>query len=443
MPQIAKLLHEIFNHDFSQSDDPAKLRRRFFNKHLTLTDLKKISSAVCDSQVSIGGRTIPAAITIPGNHRGKPFIILAQLHGNEPAGLAGIALAMALSKAGKLERDVIGVIGNPLAAEQYFDAWTAAPTARQEVRDPYRCGLDKDGNLLPDMNRIPVDFMEREPSTPHIKRAQELYTLGQNACGIADIHSARGDLVCITDYKYEKHLKYSPIRKVLVGLADAISAHASSGAKVQTLKTTLAPLPNIESQMGIEAGRHESPDAPEIAAAFTLALLYHLKLTSVPPLEEKENGAFEQYHVSPRITYGDLSHSGSLKNNDQVFMALPCNTPEKLPQKCARVIVKKKNGDMAVQTALEYIVSPGGELAYAVHQYEEMEAFKKGQVLAVAVPSGVEFKAPADFSPIFISKSGSLYSKDPAVGAWPVVADKIASTKFCYPCDVSSWKIDF
>ena len=67
----------------------------------------------------------PAAIRIPAacalEARSAPFAILAQIHGNEPAGLAGILLAMALAEAGKLERDVIGVIGNPLAAEQYFE----------------------------------------------------------------------------------------------------------------------------------------------------------------------------------------------------------------------------------------------------------------------------------------------------------------------------------
>jgi hypothetical protein len=443
MADIRPVLREIFNQDFSSFEDPDKFRRAFFAKNLTITDLKKIANLVLGSQASAGGQVIPDAIAIPGNRKQAPFIILAQLHGNEPAGLAGIALAMALSQAGKLERDVIGVIGNPVAAQQYFEAWSAAPTARQETRDAYRSGLDEQGNLLPDMNRIPVDFKTQDASNPHIKRAQELYVLAEQASGILDIHSARGDMVCVTDYKHEKHLKHSPIRRVLTHLAEAIAAHASGVRSVRTFKTTIADLNNIQCQVGIEAGRHESPTAPQIAASFTLSLFYTLGLTKVTPLVEKETGQFERYEVKPRITYADLVHSGKLTKDDQVYMVLPCSTIEEIPKQAARVVVENKDKSLALQTALEHIIKPAGKLRYALHQYDEMEAIKKNQVVAVALPSGVEFKAPQDFSGIFLSKSSTLYTKDPAVGPWPVPADKLASVKFCYPCDVSKWRIDF
>lgn len=443
MPDIRPLLREIFNQDFSSIEEPDQFRRAFFAKTLTLTDLKKISSAVTASQASVGGQVIPATIPIPGNRKHAPFIILAQLHGNEPAGLAGILLAMALSQAGKLERDVVGVIGNPLAATQYFDAWSGASTARQETRDAYRCGLDAGGNLLPDMNRIPTDFLKQDPGKPNIKRAQELYALGRHASGILDIHSARGDMVCITDYKRERDLKYSPIRRVLTGLAEAIAAHTFAGVPVQTLKTMLSPLPNIESQIGIEAGRHESPKAPEIAASFTLALLFRLGITKVPPQNEKETGMFERYAVSPRITYADLTASGKPQKNDHVYMAMTCAAIENISKRADRVVVRKEDGSLALQTALEHIIKPAGKLAYALHQYDEMEVIKKGQVVALAIPSGVEFKAPSDFSGIFFSKSAALYDKDPNVGPWPVAAERLDKIKFCYPCQVSRWKIDF
>lgn len=443
MPDIRPVLREIFNQDFASFEDPDKFRRAFFAKTLTITDLKKIATLILGSQAAVGGKVIPDAIAIPGNRKQAPFIILAQLHGNEPAGLAGIALAMALSQAGKLERDVIGVIGNPLAAQQYFDAWSAAPTARQETRDAYRSGLDDKGNLLPDMNRIPTDFQEQDARNPHIKRAQELYTLAEQASGILDIHSARGDMVCVTDYKHEKHLKHSPIRRVLVGLAEAIAAHASGARTVRTFKTTIADLDNIQCQVGIEAGRHESPLAPQVAASFTLSLFYTLGLTKVTPLVEKETGQFERYEVKPRITYADLAHKGSLAKDDQLYMALPCTAIEQIPKHSARVIVEHKNGTLALQTALEHIIKPAGKLRYALHQYDEMEAIKKNQVVAVALPSGVEFKAPENFSGIFLSKSAVLYDKDPSVGPWPVAADKLASVKFCYPCEVSKWKLAF
>jgi len=443
MADIRLLLREIFNQDFSSFEDPEKFRKAFFAKTLTLTDLKKIANGVLASQVSLGGKTIAGAVAIPGNRKQAPFMILAQLHGNEPAGLAGIALALALSQAGKLERDVIGVIGNPLAAAQYFEAWSQAPTARQETRDQYRCGLDENGNLLPDMNRIPTDFQKQDPTNPHIKRAQELFFLAEQCSSILDIHSARSDMICVTDFKNEKHLKHSPIRKVTLGMSEAIAAHASNTAvKVQTFKTLTAHLSNINCQIGIEAGRHESFGAPQIAASFTLSLLNTLGITKVPPLFDKENGVFERYDVKPRITYGDLAHD-ALAKDDMVYMALPCKAIEEIPKNSDRVIVKKKDGALVLQTALEHIIKPNGGLMYALHQYGEMEAIRKGQVLAVALPSGAEFKAPHDFSTLFISKSASLYPKDPAVGPWPVPADKIASVKFCYPCDVSKWKVMF
>lgn len=400
---IRHLLLEIFNHDFSGSPDAEEFRRRFFAKTLSWNDLKTISAMVQGSQILLDGQVIPAAVAIPGKEAQSPFMIVAQLHGNEPAGLAGIVFAMALSQAGFLERDVIAMIGNPLAAGQYFEAWAANPNARQETRDAYRCGLDKNGNLYPDMNRIPVDFPTQDTSKHNIKRAQELYAVGLKSWGVLDIHSARGDMFCITDFRDVKHLKHSPIRRVLTNLAEAISAQASTTVTVKTLKTILATLPNIENQTGIEAGSHEDPKAPESAASFTLSLLYTLGLTKVPPLFDQENGVFERYNVRPRLTYADLVQEGTLQPNDRVYMS--------------------KDGKD--------------------YQYEEMEAVKKGQVLAIARPSGTLFKAPYDFSGIFPSKAAALYDKDPSVGPWPVAVDKLASTKFCYPCDVSEWKVSF
>lgn len=406
---IRHLLLDIFNHDFTQTAEPDEFYRAFFARPLALGDLKKISACVAKSRVSLDGHTIPAAMVIPGATSGKlPFAIVAQLHGNEPAGCAGLAMAMALSQAGVLTRDVIGVIGNPLAAAQYFEAWSANPGARQETRDCYRSGLDKDGRLLPDMNRIPVDFMEQDPSIPHIKRAQELYAVGRNICGIADLHSARGDMVCITDYRDKRHLKDCPIRAVLTGLADAIAAHASAKVAVRTLKGTLLPLPNLESQTGIEAGSHEDPKAPEVAASFMSSLLSTLGISKMPPFYGKEDGMFVRYAVRPRITYADLVQEGTLSPDDRVYMAREDN-----------------NGN------------------YVPHQYEEMEPIGKGQVVAVARPSGTLFKAPYDFSGIFVSKSAELYDKDPSVGPWPVDASRLSAVKFCYPCEVSKWPVDF
>ncbi len=437
------LLTEIFNHDFPDVANATQFYARFFKKPLTLADLKKTCDAVRAAHIEIGGKTIPAAIRIKGKGKEKPFAILAQLHGNEPAGLAGILLAMALSAAGKLERDVIGIIGNPLAAAQYFEAWADAPKARQESRDAYRCGLDKNGELLPDMNRISVDFLKRNAADPHIKRAQELYAIGQHISGIVDIHSARGNMVCITDHKHDRDLKDSPIRNVLTGLAEAISANASAAVTVQTFKTILSKLPTIESQTGIEAGRHELPETLQIAASFTLSLLHTLGLTSIMPLYDKETGVFARYEVQPRLTYGNLEHEDTLQDDDKIYMAKACPTIEAIPKNSAVVVVRKEDGNYKLQPILEFLVDPAGELVYAICQYEEMEAMAKDEVVAVAVPSGTAFTMPSGFSGVFLSKSAALYDKDPAVGPWPLTADKIDSIKFCYPCKLSEMKVKF
>jgi hypothetical protein len=442
---IRHLLRDIFNYDFSACKDSAAFHKHFFSRAITISDLAKVYDTVAAEKVTLGGKTIPAAILIKGKKPAAlPFAILAQLHGNEAAGLAGILLAMALSEAGKLEQDVVGVVGNPLAARQYFEAYAKHPKARQETRDAFRCGIAEDGSLLPDMNRIPSDFMTREPSTHHIRRAQELFTLGQHISGIADLHTARGNMVCITDHKRDQDLKYSPLRAVLTGLAGAISANASKGVTVQTLKAILHPLSNIKCHMGIEAGKHELPEAPENAGSFTLSLLYNLGLTTVTPREKKDNGIFERYEVKPRLTYAQLVHDKkALQTGDRVYMAKECLLEHEIPHRCGQVIVRRKDGGLFVQSILQFIVSPGGKLCFAVYQYDEMEAIKNNQIVAVAVPSGATFKMPEECAGIFFSKSGILYDKDPAVGPWPVPVEKLAETKFCYPCDVSEWKIDF
>lgn len=394
------LLIDIFGHDF-RGCTPDAFAKAFFDTPLSWAQLAKIH----DYLISQDSGGIPASVHIKSGTAAteKPFAILAMLHGNEPAGLAGILLAMALAEMGALTRDVIGALGNTLASTQYFAAYAKAPNGTQESRDQYRCGVSETGALLPDMNRIPVDFLSRTPDTAHILRAQQLHALAQNIWGITDIHSARGDMVCFTDFKHESDLRYSPLRRALVGLSEAIAAYASATVSVQTFKTILAPMQHIKSHTGIEAGRHEDANAPMVAASFTLSLLYNLGITNVPPVFTDENGVFERFTVRPRITYADLVADQPIGADEQIFMA-------------------RETADGIIH-----------------RQYEEMEAVKKGQVMAVAEPSGTLLRAPFDFSGIFWSKAGALYDKDPSVGPWPFSADKMATTKICYPCDVSDW----
>lgn len=400
-------LRNIYNYDFSKMSNADNFSTKFFARTLTLPKLKIIHDYIQRSKITFAGHNIPSAIYLKSNteNNTNPFVVLAQLHGNEPAGLAGIALAITLSQAKLLKRDVIGIIGNPLAAKQYFEAFIKNPESPQETRDVFRCGLNDKGELLPDGNRIPIDFMTRNDGSAHIKRARELYSMAQHISGILDIHSARGNMTCITDHKNDNDLRYSPIRSILTELAEAISAHASANVTVRTLKTTLSHLTNITCQTGIEAGRHEAANSPHMAAAFTLATFFNQGITDVKPLNMEENGIFECYNVRPRITYSDLSCDGKIQSDDKIYMA------------------REHNG------------------VIENYQYDEMQAIKKGQVVAVARPSGVVLRAPYDFSGIFFSKSAVLYDKDPSVGPWPVTSEQISSIKFCYPCIVASKKL--
>lgn len=442
---INDLLSSFFGEDFCELTDGTAIAQCFFDARLTHRNLAPVSKLVCESSVTLAGKEIPAALHLKGKSGDKPLIVQTQLHGNEPAGLAAVLLCMALSQANLLEHDVIVVIGNPLAAGQYFEALEENPKARQQTRDVYRCGLDEDGNLLPDMNRIPVDFAERKPDNRHTKRAQELFHLCSHTVGILDLHTARGNMVCITDHKYDSDLKHTPIRAILMELADAISANASSGKnKLVTLKTLVSPLDNVKHQIGIEAGTHEAADSPYIAAGFVLAALYRLGYTSAKPLSHHEDdGTFEGFYVKPRITYADLEIDGDIADDEKIYMVESCDSPEELPSDATSVVVRLDDGTFGLQTFMQHMVQPKGDLYYALRQYDEMEPVEEGQVIAVALPSGTELKTKHAFSGIFWSKYGVLYDKDPTVGPWPVKATELGQVKLCYPCEVKEMKLEF
>ncbi len=437
------MLADIFSSDFSKCKSPRDFNRLFFARNLKIADLHKVHDLVKRSSVNVKGRVIPAAIRIGADSlSAPPFLLIAQLHGNEPAGLAGIVFAMALSEAGMLNNPILAVIGNPLAAEQYFSAFTEAPRARQELRDVYRCGLGLGGALLPDMNRIPVNFIEKSPDNHHIQRAQELYHLGKNVAGVLDIHSARGNMRCVTDYRSVDELRFSPIRSVLIGLAEAIGAHSSAqGEAVKTLKTILGALPNIKYQVGIEAGRHEDDDTPYYAAAFTGAFLSATGASKVPSEIKKENGVFDCYYVQPRWSYGDLRAQKDFADEDKIYMVKECRSADLIPKRSDRVIVRRKDGNYQVQTVMQYIVQPAGDLCFATYQYDEMEEMQSGEVVAVAVPSGNEMRTAEKAAGIFFSKPASLYDRDPSVGPWPLPAKNREKIKFCYPSKLKPEKL--
>lgn len=420
----AELLKRIFGHGFAGMN-ASSFAARFFAHLLSLADLAQIHDWLAVQR----WQGIDAATLIPRKSSGDevPFLLLAQVHGNEPAGLAGALLALALAEAGLLEKPLVAAIGNPVAAEQYFAAWRADPAAPEHARDIYRAGVDAAGHLLRDMNRIPDHFREADPADPYFRRAQALDRLARSVWGVLDIHSARGELVCVTDHGRDEDLLYSPIRAVLDNLIGAIAGQTGS----RTLKRVYLEHTNVKTSTGIEAGRHEDPASFDRAAHFTLAHLFNLGITPArPPGMEQEDGRFIRYRVEKSLTYAALLPAGAAPvPGDLFYPVLACQPSMPLPPGTEQVLLRTQEGALALAHAS---ARPSSAFAYAVHQYGELEPVRQGQVLAVSIPSGVELLAPADFCCLFVSKSAARY-RDPAVGPWPVPADKLAATKFCYP----------
>ena len=192
--------------------------------------------------------------------------------------------------------------------------------------------------------------------------------------------------------------------------------------------------PNIKHQFGIEAGTHEDPKSIIIAAEFTAAVTYNLAISAVSTEEIKSN-KFNQYKVGKALSFLDLLPSREIADNQTFYPAKII--PESELSGHEKIIAQNHQGEFTITNSKQY--SRGK--AYAIHQFEETEAVRKGQVVAVSVPGGIELSAPHDFAGIFVTKSAEFYS-DPAIGLYPVTADKMA-TKFCYPCEVSEITVNF
>ena len=428
---MTALLEDIFGSDFSHLREDAAFIQRFFERPLNLDDLRKVHSFLAASDTL----QIPG-ISLVGKKKAEdlPFVVMSQIHGNEPAGLAGILLVMALSEAGFLQKSVYLAIGNLIASTQYFEALAGHPNTPQESHDVYRTGLDSIGNPLRDLNRMPPIFMQMDATNdPSMARAQLLYRLGQRSSGLLDIHTARGNMVVITDHTNDQHLLYSPIRQILTNLLASISSATST----LTLKQCWEHLPNIESKTGIEAGRHEAPEAPYIAAEFTLSLLYNLGISTLkPPRLSTENGVFSRITVGNKLAFRDLvpDTNQDLLQGEMLYPVKPIRDLSDIPPGTEKLLVEN-NGKLSLQSA----AAPYGTPRYAVYQFEELEPIAADQIVMVAVPSGITFRAPHTFLPLFVTKSAEKYS-DPAVGPWPVSPERMGE-KFAYPCKARKYLI--
>ncbi len=424
------LLKKIWNVDFSSITDAHTFIDVFFSRRLSLKELKITHDWLTRQTIKVEGKTIPAAYLSEVKSSDKlPFLLLTQVHGNEPAGLAAVLFTLALGEAGFLKRSVYLAIGNPFAAGQYFSAWEKNPSAQQEVRDDFRTGVDEKGNMQKDLNRVPANFLELDPASDHhTKRAQDLYYLSKNISGILDIHSARGNLTCITTYSNERDLLYSPIRTVLKGLLDSIASHTST----KPLKLLFSSQKNIESNTGIEAGRHEDINSFKVASSFTLSLFFNLGISSIKP-EQNETGVFDLYHVKDKLKFSDLEiRLGKSSPEEDLFYTI-------------KPIINKTPADkVVIEKDDRYQVKQKSELKgenplYAVYQFEEIEEISEGQEIAIGIPSGTKLLAKSNFTGIFFAKPAELY-RDKSVVLLPVHYKEL-NNKFCFPCRKDNLKI--
>ena len=367
-----------------------KIIRRFTTRDYTLQNLAEIHDRIQTASVKAphpkGGEVeIPAVLHLKGNGKKPqmPFMLFTQIHGNEPAGLTAQAMAIALDEAGLLDAPVYCVIGNPFAAKQYFEAYRKNGKLPENSRDDFRAGVNTKGELQKDLNRIPRHVWELDPATDyHTARAQQLDALAQISCGILDIHSARGDLPCVTNYSDLAMLKRTPIPNILEGLLEAIANHTAN----VTFKQLISRHSNIVHSYGIEAGQHEDPKSFPLAAAFTLALFYNLGLTMVS-YNGKLPKQYYAYHVGKSLPFSGLVMEGKPVAED---------------------------------------------LFETTHQFGELEEITQGQLIATADKSGAKLLSPRLMHSLFPAKYKKFY-RDPTAGIIPFSPAEM-DKKFCYPC---------
>lgn len=440
-PQMDALLAALFGSDILVIDAMEEALERMQGASFGHIELQQVHDFIAGQSVMLDGAPMPAVLELRSDNAQDSFGLMAQLHGNEPAGLAAVALVMFLWRKNLLRANVYCLIGTPLAAQQYFEAWARNPSEIQETRDAFRRGYAADGSLLRDPNRIPADFREKLDD-PHNRRAVMMEKLAERFTVTLDIHSARGDLVCVTEYTDLRHLLYSPIRNVLAELAGNIGSHAAA----VTFKTLLLKKPNIRALTGIEAGRHEDPHSPARAMAFTHAYLHNLGLTPVPPLaryRDAETGELNVFHVGAALNFSQLEKADNATNacDDTYHSAVACSYAEALQAKAEQLLLRHPDCSLELRATSDVAATEHAMVAYRVHQFGELEEIQAKQVVAVAVPSGAELRAPNGFYGLFVAKPSALYA-DKAAGVLPV-ADSALEQKFCYPCRLEKVKIAF
>lgn len=376
------LLKLFYDTDFSEyTGRPIfVLLDHFKSRRFSVDDLSRVFDFLQQQSVNVIDKkgkphSIPAVFQVgKKNNNEKPLMVMAGLHGNEVAGLASFLLLMALDQAGFLNKPVYAAAGSPYAISQYFSSWKQDSTSPQYMRDSYRGGVNKNGGLLPDPNRVPADLMISKSNAEHIKRAKQLVYLAGNASGVIDLHTARGDMCCVTEYTDPKLLQYSPIRVFLTGLLEGIGNY--NGSNITLDEYLMRKYPDIP-MIGIEAGTHEDPAAPLKASMFVFNMLPHFQCVLPEKLHDHlhDSGRFTEYKVRNRLSFANLEKTGAVTLDDLVYSARRYQCGEVIAGN-DRVLVKVKDPE-GLKVVPYNEVSSDDEIAYVVHQYSEMERVKK------------------------------------------------------------------
>lgn len=484
---IAAHLQKIFGTNFREfSGNPEGLRAAFFGHTLTMQDLYQTYKLIADQEIVVdvpeapeGKISVPAAMCIGDENAKTAVLQMAQVHGNEPAGLGVLLFGMALSEAGVLNGKIYGALGNHHAASYFWEAWRDQPHIPAAARSPTRTMIGEEDRM--DLNRFRPDRAEK------LKEDYAAFLDEMLASDNVMLH--RGAKLCALARKPEVTLIFDPhtsrqepdgIRTInislrqmqllesgegvygglLRGVPDDIRIFPSgllgklgqSDPKI-TLKELFEAAKGDKKTpiIGIECGHHETlHDCAPRAIKFYNALLHNMGFSGVRPEGySADKGQFLRYEVQGRLGLGWLQ--GEIKQGDVIYPVKPLASAAEIPALPRPQDVKHKYADplqviftsakgaslVTAEDDAGRIAIAGriakGEKAHLVYQFREMEEIPKGQTVMLGVPSGEALKTPQEMMVFFPTKSSYVYGNKP--GMWPVEVKDVATAskaKFGY-----------
>lgn len=218
-----------------------------------IASLKNVLDTIGDART----RGATHVVEVDSGRAGPNVGIIACTHGNEPAGLSAInyLLSDLTLTCGKL----YFIIGNPKAAECYFDA---------------NCNDGKEQSRYIDcnLNRLPAIDELANSNVYEYKRAQELMPVLQRLDGVLDLHSTSSDappmLLCVDETSVKLVMdSLFPFPYIITDIEEYISG-----------KFLIEYCEKAKVKILAECGQHESLDASQRAIDISLAFLHRMGL---------------------------------------------------------------------------------------------------------------------------------------------------------------------